>query len=65
MIGLEGSTRMDKNRHVSIQGEALGGFEGLEDYEGRMDGQILTRSTLREVGGLQFCNQSDINMSFQ
>ena len=26
VIGLEGSTRMDQNRHVSSQGEALGGF---------------------------------------
>ena len=26
MIGVEGSTRMDKHGHVSIQGRALGGF---------------------------------------
>ena len=26
VIGLAGSTRMHKNGHVSIQGEALGGF---------------------------------------
>ena len=26
VIGLEGPTQMDKNGHVSIQGEALGGF---------------------------------------
>ena len=28
MIGLEGSTRMDKNGQVSLHREALGGFKG-------------------------------------